>query len=213
MKGLLVGQKAVRKILDGEQTQLRVIYTAKSYDFHLIRGDERYCQEKYFRADDGDICTITYMDGTKKIIDLSHVVERGAEGVPSSDGKDMLVWMSRCVVRVTGVRLEIMKDITNDDAIAEGYVSRDDFIADWNNRHSRCYAFGAPRKVWIYAVKPIEIPVIPPRLSSEYYCHNPCCIADNGTCMQYGNCRVEWDRSVNWYRRCEACLRDEGVIK
>lgn len=59
-------------------------------------------------------------------------------------------WAARIWLRVLDVRVERIQDITEEDAIAEGVASRDEFIALWESIHG-AGSWERNDWVWVYA--------------------------------------------------------------
>jgi hypothetical protein len=65
-------------------------------------------------------------------------------------------WASRITLEVTGVRAERLQDITEEDAIAEGFASVAEFMAYWDTLNAKRSPWSANQWVWVVDFKRVE---------------------------------------------------------
>lgn len=145
----------VLAILDGSKTQTR---RPVRWDLHYVVspcgqvGDRLWVRETWARL------MADVIQGPK----FDHILYRA--DLRDNNGRQVAVpprgwrpsihmprWLSRITLEVTGVRLQHLQDITEDDAIAEGFASRQAFLDGW----AAVYGNANPL-VWAAEFKKVE---------------------------------------------------------
>ena len=135
-KPIIFSGPMVRAILNGRKTMTRRVlktqpawnpepnpsFTWKKIGYPYVPGDVLWVREAW--AKEGE-CDLQYKAGP-------HIGD-DALGVTWKSPIFMPRWASRLTLRITGVRVERLRDISEDDAMAEGCVHHHDPDGDGQN--------------------------------------------------------------------------------
>lgn len=195
IKPILFSGPMVRAILDGKKTQTRRVLnpqpagpvikapggqyaadlTGRCFSLPYAPDDLLWVRESHYLTDDGDDEYAVYAaDGNEAIGEHLHQVAALESGHPSTDWSrhkkrrpsiHMPRWASRLTLEVTGVRVQRVQEISEEDADAEGvdavsmadvprqaaWSRRQDFSRLWDSLNAK-RGFGWEENPWVVAI-------------------------------------------------------------
>lgn len=150
---ILFNGEMVRAILDGRKTQTRRAVKPQPHD--MSAGDYYFgdwvSNAAYGQPGDRLWVRETYRESPHS--GLIYQADHRYEGYPWTPSIHMSRWASRITLQITGVRVERLQEISEEDAKAEGCISTAKLTADGSD-YSGLYAYDAFCDLWDSLAKP-----------------------------------------------------------
>lgn len=148
MKGIIFNEHSVRAILEGRKTQTRRVATDDQVLKGLSRykrGEVLYVKEPYYRHSDGH--TVLYKYASNQVW-------------PWENALFMPASCANIFIEITAVRAELLQDITEADAMAEGVrvhplapTPVQAYREAWNDINGKKHPWNPYLLVWVYEFK------------------------------------------------------------
>ena len=150
-KGMLFKSEMVRAILDGSKTQTRRIAS-----LGLVADDQIWVRETFYvESEDGAIFYKADRESDELLQMLKIQGERNCSWKPSLF---MPKAFSRITLKLIDVKKQWLRDMTEADAVAEGFKSLGSFVGYWDAIHSKHFErqWVSNPTVFVYTFEKLE---------------------------------------------------------